>query len=305
MKTSIKIPMAVCAALLSSHLLAQEVVARVSAIGPVVQPWMSSELGDAWRRGFKGQGVTITVVDDFSSNEYLQGNMSGVPQILRHGGWTLKEAGLIAPSATMKTQDFNSSSSVRLFGGLNVLNLSYGMYTVAGYKANQISWSGEEKSIISYASKGSAIISKAAGNDSVAIGAANSDGDVDYLNLALKGGKSAIFVGALSSNGTVANRATLAWYSNVAGAEAAVQKQFLVVGVAGDQTGLYGTSFAAPIVAGYGALLGSKFTRATSTQIVNQLLNTARKDTISNYSAAVYGRGEASLTRALAPASIR
>jgi len=39
--------------------------------------------------------------------------------------------------------------------------------------------------------------------------------------------------------------------------------------------------------------------------IANQLLNTARTDTVTGYNAAIYGRGEASLTRALAPASIR
>ena len=63
--------------------------------------------------------------------------------------------------------------------------------------------------------------------------------------------------------------------------------------------------FAAPIVTGYTAILGSKFTAATPVQITNQLLNTARKDTISGYNVAVHGRGEASLTRALAPVSIK
>ena len=56
---------------------------------------------------------------------------------------------------------------------------------------------------------------------------------------------------------------------------------------------------------GYAAVLGSKFSTATATQITNQLLNTARQDTVKNYSAGVYGRGEASLSRALAPVSIR
>jgi subtilisin family serine protease len=78
-----------------------------------------------------------------------------------------------------------------------------------------------------------------------------------------------------------------------------------MVGVRTDVMGLAGTSFAAPIVSGYASVLGSKFTRATPTQITNQLLNTARSDTIFNYSAAEHGRGEASIARALAPASIR
>jgi subtilisin family serine protease len=97
----------------------------------------------------------------------------------------------------------------------------------------------------------------------------------------------------------------LASYSNKAGTTAGVQSHFLVVGVDGAKTGLYGTSFAAPVISGYSAILGSKFTAATPTQITNQLLSTARRDTLLNYNAATYGQGEASLSRALAPISIR
>jgi subtilisin family serine protease len=70
-------------------------------------------------------------------------------------------------------------------------------------------------------------------------------------------------------------------------------------------TGLAGTSFAAPIVSGYAAIIGSKFRTATPTQITNQLLTTARQDTIANYNAAMHGRGEASLARALSPVTIK
>lgn len=35
---------------------------------PTVRSWMSPEIGDAWREGFRGQGTTITVIDDFRSN---------------------------------------------------------------------------------------------------------------------------------------------------------------------------------------------------------------------------------------------
>ncbi|TIP45145.1 MAG: peptidase S8 and S53 subtilisin kexin sedolisin, partial [Mesorhizobium sp.] len=187
--------------------------------------------------------------------------------------------------------------------GLNVLNLSYGMYTTAGYSVNQIWWAPEEASIISYATKGSAIVSKAAGNDAVAVGGVTG-GQQDYLDLALIGKPTAIFVGALSTNGTTTNKAQLAWYSNYAGSNAAVQSHFLVVGVEGDKTGLYGTSFAAPIISGYAAIIGSKFTKATPVQITNDLLNTARTDTLANYDPSIYGKGEASLSRALAPVAI-
>lgn len=298
-------PFQTCAAL-ALALIAGAVAAQnnVPSVGTVA-PWMSTEVGDAWGLGFKGQGVTITVVDDFKSNYGFYGNLSGNTQLLRHGEWTFKEAGMVAPLATMRLQDFTSGTTVRLNRGLNVLNLSYGMYAPAGFSASQIGWSAQERSIISYASKGSAIVSKAAGNDAVVIGGVNAAGNVDYLNLALKGAQAAIFVGALNSNGTTAAPASLASYSNLAGPDATVQQQFLVVGVEGSKTGLYGTSFAAPVVSAYGAILGSKFSRASAPQIANQLLTTARQDTIAGYNVAVHGRGEASITRALAPLSIR
>ena len=125
------------------------------------------------------------------------------------------------------------------------------------------------------------------------------------LNLALIGKQAAIFVGALDANGTVDKKSGMAWYSKTAGDNTAVQDRFLTVGVEGHKTGLYGTSFAAPIISGYAGILGSKFKKATPTQISNQLLNTARTDTVLNYDPSIYGKGEASLSRALAPLSIK
>lgn len=304
MNNHLKISAAIAVAFLSCAVMAQG-RGPAGNTSPTLAPWMNSEVGTAWSQGYKGQGVTITVVDDFKSSSGYYGNLSGTTQLLRHGEWTLKEARMIAPSATMKTQDFTTGTTVRLNRGLNVLNLSYGMYAPGGYSASQIGWSAQESSIISYATNGSAIISKAAGNDAVPIGGINAAGNVDYLNLALKGTPTAIFVGALSSNGSTASLASLASYSNTAGTDAAIQRQFLVVGVEGNKTGLYGTSFAAPIISGYGAILGSKFTKASAPQIAKQLLATARQDTISGYNIAVHGMGEASITRALAPISIK
>lgn len=275
-----------------------------STSGPTLQSWMSPEVGDAWRQGYQGKGVTITVVDDFKSNYGIYGNLTGTTELRRHGEWTLREASLIAPQATMRSHDFTSGTAVSLAKGFNVLNLSYGMMAPAGYST--VNWSRQESSIIGYARNGQAVISKAAGNDyGTAVGQPNANGQMDYLNRDLIGAQSAIFVGALNTNGTTAAPATMASYSNVAGSNATVQNQFLVVGVEGHKTGLYGTSFAAPIVSGYAAILSSKFTRANPTQITNQLLNTARQDTISGYNPAIHGRGEASITRALAPSSIQ
>ena len=44
---------------------------------------------------------------------------------------------------------------------------------------------------------------------------------------------------------------------------------------------------------------------AHATQLPKHLLNTARQATIASYNASIHGRGEASLTRALAPVAIR
>ena len=272
------------------------------AMAQTLQSWMSPEVGDAWRQNYKGSGVTITVVDDFRSRSRFTGNLGYGVANTRHGEWTYNEALMIAPSATMRADDFNTAGAVALNRGLNVLNLSYGMYIAPNVAFR---WGSQEQSIVNYATNGNAVISKAAGNDAVAINSVNRNGQIDALNYSLKGTKSAIFVGALSKNGTPTSQASMASYSNTAGIDTTVQKQFLVVGVEGNKTGLYGTSFAAPIVSGYAAIIGSKFTSANATQITNQLLNTARQDTIASYNASIHGRGEASLTRALAPVAIK
>lgn len=275
-----------------------------STSGPTLQSWMNQEVGDAWRQGYQGKGATITVVDDFKSNVGFYGNLTGTTELRRHGEWTLREASLIAPQATMRSHDFTSGNTVSLARGFNVLNLSYGMMAPAGFGA--VNWSRQESSIIAYARDGRAVISKAAGNDfGTAVGQPNANGQLDYLNRDLIGAQAAIFVGALNTNGTTSAPATMASYSNIAGNNTTVQNQFLVVGVEGHKTGLYGTSFAAPIVSGYAAIVHSKFNRASPTQVANQLLNTARQDTISGYNPAIHGRGEASITRALAPSSIQ
>ncbi|PZO17276.1 MAG: peptidase S8 and S53 subtilisin kexin sedolisin [Burkholderiales bacterium] len=311
MKTHTTLAIALCSvvsALGATTALAQDGEASIDtslAASAATPAWMSTEVGDAWAKGYKGKGVTITVVDDFRSNSMLSGKLGTSSQQLRHGQWTSMEAGMIAPLAGVALQDFNSGTAVKLNKGLNVLNLSYGMMATAGYTASQIRWSAQENSIISYAKNGTAVISKAAGNDSIAVLGKNARGQSDYLNLALKGTKTAIYVGALTTNGTTAAPATMASYSNTAGTDPAIQKNFLVVGVEGSKTGLYGTSFAAPVITGYAAVLGSKFASATPVQITNQLLNTARQDTIRGYKLQVHGRGEASLTRALAPVAIK
>ena len=266
------------------------------------QSWMSPDVSAAWSQGYRGQGTNIIVVDTFNTS-YIQGNLWGAQLVLPHGYWTDYEALLVAPWASVWAKNW-SDSPVPLFRGLTTLNLSYGVYTAAANASSNINWSGQEASIIAYARWGAAVVVKAAGNDAVPLNAVNQAGKVDVFNAALTNGVSVIFEGALSSNGSTIKQASMASYSNVAGSDPNVQSKFLVVGVAGNQTGLYGTSFAAPIISGYSAIIGSKFRTATPTQVANRLLSTARQDTVVNYNPAVYGRGEASLSRALAPSKI-
>lgn len=266
------------------------------------EAWMSTDVSIAWARGFKGQGVSISVVDDFTYDPF-SGNLTGRTERKTHGEWTSQQTGLIAPRATVYRRSYyNEFSNLRLRSGLNVINLSYGISGAPG--SGGIDYEALEDSIINYAQTSRAVVVKAAGNESVRIGAVDAYGEIDYFNVDLIGAESAIFVGALNRNGTRSSKASLASYSNRAGTNATVQGQFLVVGVNESQMKMAGTSFAAPIVAGYAAILGSKFTSATPDQIVDQLLSTARTDTIANYRASVHGQGEASLFRALAPSSL-
>lgn len=269
----------------------------------VLQDWMSDDVADAWADDYKGQGVSVTVIDDFTSNDRFRGNLGEGSKKWTHGMWTGRQIMLLAPEADFYAKNFTSNSTVQLHSGLDVLNLSYGMYIPKRFPTGAIPWGAREESIIEYAQTGQAVVVKAAGNDAVAIGDAVG-GSIDQLNMALVGGESTLFVGALEHNGTVDNPAYLADYSNYAGDNAEVQENFLVVGVEGDITGLYGTSFAAPVVSGYAAILGSKFTTATPEDITNRLLDTARTDTVADYDVAVHGQGEASLSRALAPNTI-
>lgn len=275
-----------------------------------LQPWASPEVVGAWISGYRGQGTTITVIDDFKSNSRLLGNFTGYLQSQQHGAWTSQEANLIAPSAKIAKQDFTDFGAVKLSPkGLNVLNASYGIFTNSGYSLGNLPFGAREQSIINYARNGAAVVAKAAGNDyGTAVGSGNSKGETDYLNLALIDTKSAIFVGALDKNGTSFSKASIAKYSNIAGSNPLVQEKFLVVGVTGggdSKYKLYGTSFAAPIVSGYSAILGSKFTTSDATKIANKLLTTARVDTIAGYNPSIHGRGEASIARALAPVAIK
>lgn len=109
----------------------------------------------------------------------------------------------------------------------------------------------------------------------------------------------AIIVGALSGSGSNENIAT---YSTRAGILA--DRFVLASGDAGE-VGISGTSFAAARVAGIAAIIKQKYPSLNSMQIANVILlsatrdiNNSGSDTFSGVSQ-IYGRGKASLSRAL------
>lgn len=164
-----------------------------------------------------------------------------------------------------------------------------------------------------------AVIAVAAGNegieaefDSLTYSLAYETGAVDRL----------LVVGALDASGFTNDKATIADYSNVAGSDLVIQNRFLVANgvLPFDPTTLEydgmtiedyygssnieGTSFAAPRVAGYAAILRQKFPNLTGANTADLLLQTARYDTLTCYpncDKAIYGQGEASLSRAMSP----
>ena len=173
-----------------------------------------------------------------------------------------------------------------------------------------------------------AVIVKAAGNDSTT---ADKEAVVKALASNATINPRLLVVGALTMAGFTTAPVTISSYSNSAGTDSTVASRFLVasgttpfssgylalngvpieattsVDPNGVNLGNVGTSYAAPRVAGYAAILRQKFPNLNAEKSASILLDTARYDTLSCYYQAggcdptVYGKGEASLSRALAP----
>jgi hypothetical protein len=186
-----------------------------------------------------------------------------------------------------------------------------GIASLAGAYTNLNNVLNGVTSVTNLSNLSNAVITQAAGND-------NLDTKYNLNALGLSGNANVasrlLVVGALDKNGTVASPATRATYSNYAGSSTAISDRFVMangtmpwvsgsVKINGSNfSGDYsGTSFAAPLVAGYAAVVMQKFPNLSAANTSNIILDTARIDTITGYSAAIHGKGEASLSRALAP----
>lgn len=288
--------------------------ASFAQITPKYYDWMSGEVKTSgWDKGYSGQGTQIVVFDFFSSTDPFYAKLDGVSVNARHGSHVGKTTRLLAPNSTLRYVDYYNTQMTAMpidKNKINIINASLGLFTDKDLiKPGEVFGNTLVRDMISHAKNATAVVVKAAGNDSVNMGDALTSGTKadkeDGLNTSLVTSNSVIYAGALSNFGTVANKASMASYSNKAGNDVEFQKRFLVTGVRSYKIGYGGTSFAAPIISGYASIVGSKFKTATPTQITNQLLNTARTDTLMNYDPAIYGKGEVSLTRALAPVSLK
>ena len=160
-----------------------------------------------------------------------------------------------------------------------------------------------------------AVITKSAGNDSIT---ADKESYVKTYATNPNINPRLLVVGALNFAGSTSYKATLATYSNTAGTDPSVATRFLVAsgtdpfatgavavdGSAYNPTDSMGTSFAAPRVAGFAAIIRQKFPNLNGEKTASILLDTARTDTLTCYpncDSTIYGKGEASLSRALAP----
>jgi hypothetical protein len=320
-------------------------VAGQTTTGPtLLQP--SADVLAAWNNGWTGKGLNILVIDSYANKgacTFANGNC--------HGVITMMNTDLIAPGASKYGLDFafttNFTGTAFDMNGtnlvssksINVVNMSWlftapvgnwncnngactapttlvynnGIAATATAHSNLVNVLNGVTSVTNLSNLLGSVITSSAGND-------NLDTKYNLTALALSGNASVasrlLIVGALDKNGTVASKATIATYSNYAGANTAISDRFVTaygnmpwttgsVKINGSNFGVeQGTSFAAPLVAGYAAVVMQKFPNLSATSTSNIILDTARTDTLScspNCDPAIYGKGEASLSRALAP----
>jgi hypothetical protein len=300
-------------------------VAGQGAVGPtLVQP--SSDVLAAWNVGWTGKGTNLMTIDSYSSIGTCNSPTTC------HGITTMMISDLVAPGASKFALDWGLGTAAKTISGstlgspttMNVVNMSYA--TNAAGTTAAINFLTGSTTITNLTVTG-AVLTKAAGNNSgqdtysyTAGGDFFVKGLVDNANTAAR----LLIVGALDKNGSVASPASIASYSNIAGSTVAAQNRFVVAngnapyangGVSINGTNLAGwntgggcsaggncgTSYAAPVVAGYASVLLQKFPNLDAIKTSNIIIDTARTDTITGYSVAIHGMGEASLSRALAP----
>ena len=314
----------------------------------------SSEVIDAWNKGWTGKGQNILIWDDIDSTGSSQ-HPATVETIAHRYAWGSTFYGM--------TYHNNTPSVLQLDGSIapspskvsiHVINMSYGANLDYYFKTHPIgAWTtkgllnarddyqasysnrADLLTTINYTGNGNtgagfdfsdAVLTKAAGNDSTASLKVEAQYEplVYWLSRNASDVTRLLIVGALTGVGTTTAKVDIATYSNIAGNDELIQSRFLMASgkvafANGDNAyngqsmsgsdpdgngGNVGTSYAAPRVAAYAAIVRQKFENLNAANTADILLATARYDTLTCYpncNKSIYGQGEASLSRALAP----
>jgi hypothetical protein len=291
-----------------------------SQCGPNIgQP--ASEVMDAWKLGWTGKGANVLIED------FIYESHGAITSLLAYRyspgatfyGWNIDPYSLNTSLVDKDNNNVPIKPGVLI--KLGVVNASYvGLNRLADYR--DVTSRFMNPSFQGQVNYSDAVITKAAGNDTL-------PSENEPINKAMAGIPSLsnrlLIVGALNQAGDVNSPAYIASYSNTAGTDPSVNSRYLVAsgttpfgngdlavnGLAINSTNSYysnaGTSYAAPRVAGMVAIVRSKFPNLNASQTASIMLDTARYDTLTCYKTLagcnpnIYGKGEASLSRALAP----
>ncbi len=292
----------------------------------------AQEVVDAWNLGWTGKGVNV-LIEDFITQQH--GDITTLLAYRYAPGATLYGLNIGVDQSFHSVVNLANETYKGTPLKLGVVNASY-VADLSKLTGKSSGWSDKQllQARVDYAPiallitnrfqdaayKGQvnytdAVITKAAGNDQL-------PSDQEPINKALADisaiNNRLLIVGAVDQAGSAATPVGMASYSNKAGTDASVNSRYLLAsgtvpfvtgGLVVDGTTVVansnvGTSYAAPRVAGMVAIVRSKFPNLNASQTASIMLDTARYDTLNCYPAcnpAIYGRGEASLSRALAP----
>lgn len=304
----------------------KEVSGSVTTEGPrLVSP--GYDVLESWRLGWTGLGTTILVIDDLSGTHGAI--VSGIANQIAPGARILGKSF----SWSDPTPSYEDSLAPLLLDGsdsgltgtdkVHAVNLSFSIDPVS---LNSGMLASSLKDLTGFRFTGvrlsDAVIAVSAGNgtDNDGVGIEVSETTQALAWTLLNDGAlqaRTLVVGALNVD-TATGTKSLASYSNFPGANASTQSRFLVAsghanwvdgyfaidGIQEAYASNVGTSYASPRVAAIASIVRQKFPNLSGEQTANVLLSTATYETLGCHpscSPSLYGKGEVSLRRALAP----